>query len=256
MLNALVFLYDKVVERSLEESGGIVRPPERKRIATALSPDEVRRVLDQLPGVYWLIGCLLYGSGLRLVESVRLRVKDLDFLHRAIVVRDGKGGKDRVVTMPDEIVPKLPLHLQVRSEQFEQDCRAGIGSVYLPYALSRKYPNAAREWGWQYLFASSRIGTDPRSDVRRRHHLDESAVQKAVRGAVRRAGIHKPASCHTLRHSFATHLLECGAGIRTVSGTTRTRGPAHDVDLYAVATARRARCVVRSRTFLEYVPVW
>jgi integron integrase len=181
-----------------------------------LSREEVGRTLGFLQGTSWLIACLQYGSGLRLMESLRLRVKDLDFGHRAVIVRSGKGDKDRVVTLPEELVEPLQRHLQNRRTLFERDGQAGVGTVEMPYALARKYPNAAGEWGWQYVFPASQVSSDPRSGVRRRHHLDESAVQKAVKGAVRRAGIHKPATCHTLRHSFATHLLERGADIRTV----------------------------------------
>jgi integron integrase len=181
-----------------------------------LTPAEVAGLLRELKGVYWLIACLQYGSGLRLMESVRLRVKDLDFDHRAILIRDGKGGKDRVVTLPDELVVPLERHLANRRTRFERDCAQGVGTVYLPYALARKYPNAPSEWAWQYVFAADSVSLDPRSGIRRRHHVDESGVQKAVRAALRHSGIHKPASCHTLRHSFATHLLERGADIRTV----------------------------------------
>jgi integron integrase len=215
-LNALVFMYRNVLDRPLGQCTGIVRAKRPQRLPVVLTPDEVGRILRALKGIYWLIGCLQYGSGLRLLESVRLRVKDLDFEHHAILVRDGKGGKDRVVTLPDELVIPLKRHLATRRTLFERDCADGVGTVYLPYALARKYPNAPSQWAWQYVFAAETVSTDPRSGERRRHHVDESSMQKAVRTAVREAQIHKPASCHTLRHSFATHLLERGADIRTV----------------------------------------
>lgn len=215
-LNALVFLYKAVLDRPLGEFHGLVRARRAPRLPVVLTREEVAAVVGRLKGHYWLIACLQYGSGLRLMESVRLRVKDLDFEHRAIYVRNGKGGKDRVVTLPDELLTPLRRHLTGRRTLFERDTAEGFGTVYLPYALARKYPNAEAEWGWQFVFASGRISADPRSGTRRRHHLDESLVQRAVKRAVRDAGIHKPASCHTLRHSFATHLLERGADIRTV----------------------------------------
>jgi integron integrase len=215
-LNALVFLYRNVLARPLGECTGIVRAKRRPPIPVVLTPAEVGRVLRKLKGVHWLIACLQYGSGLRLLESVRLRVKDLNFDHRAIVVRDGKGRKDRVVTLPDELIDPLQRHLANRRTLFERDCADGRGAVFLPFALARKYPNAESEWAWQYVFVADRISLDPRSGTRRRHHLDESSVQKAVRSALRQSAIDKPASCHTLRHSFATHLLERGADIRTV----------------------------------------
>lgn len=210
-LNALVFLYSKALEQPLGEIEGIVRARKQQRLPVVLTTVEVSRILSGLSGVYWLIGCLQYGSGLRLMEGVRLRVKDLDFAHRAVIVRQGKGGKDRVVTLPDELIEPLQRQLAARRNLFEQDRAAGFGTVYLPHALARKYPNAPSEWGWQYVFPSSRIGRVPRSGAMHRHHVDESSVQKALKAAVRAAGIIKPASCHTLRHPFVTHLLECGA---------------------------------------------
>lgn len=215
-LNAVLFLYRHVVERPLGELTGVVRAKRPQRLPVVLTVEEVGRILRQLHGVYWLIACLQYGSGLRLLESVRVRVKDLDFGHRAILVRDGKGAKDRVVTLPDELIVPLRRHLANRRTWYERDYARGHANVYLPHALERKYPNAASEWAWQYVFAADRLSVDPRSGLRRRHHVDESSVQKSMRAAIRSSGIEKPASCHTLRHSFATHLLERGADIRTV----------------------------------------
>jgi integron integrase len=181
-----------------------------------LTKEEVRRVIAQLSGVHQLLAKLLYGSGLRLLEALRLRVKDLDFERRAIIVRDTKGNEDRVTMLPDSLVEPLKEHLQRVKRLHEEDLAKGYGSVYLPDALDRKYPNASREWIWQYVFPSDHLSTDPRSGVVRRHHLDESGLQKAVRAAARAAGINKRVTCHTFRHSFATHLLENGYDIRTV----------------------------------------
>ena len=177
---------------------------------------EVASLLSHLEGIHWLVGCLLYGSGLRLMEGIRLRLKDIDFSRLSITIRGGKGGKDRVVTLARELIVPLKRHPESVKMIHEKDCAEGFGRVYMTYALERIYPSAAIAWGWQYVFPSTRRSLDPRSDVIRRHHMDETTVQKAVKIAVRKAGILRPASCHTLRHSFATHLLERGANIPTV----------------------------------------
>jgi integron integrase len=173
-------------------------------------------VLHALQPPYLLMAKLLYGSGLRLMECVRLRVKDVEFDRRQIIVRDGKGGKDRVTLLPDQVAGDLQNQLLKAKELHDLDLKAGYGEVYLPFALERKYPNANREWAWQYVFPANKRSIDPRSKKERRHHIDEKALQRAVKLALRKAGIHKPASCHTFRHTFATQLLENGYDIRTV----------------------------------------
>ena len=215
-LNALVFLYSKVLELPLDDIGTTVRAKRPETLPVVLSRSEIKNVLAQLNGLHWLAACLMYGSGLRLMETMRLRVKDVEFGQRAIIVRNGKGAKDRVVTLADQLLEPLTVHLQQMKILHDRDLLERCGSVYLPNALARKYPNAPKEWGWQYVFVANRRSTDPRSGEVRRHHYGEQAVQRAVKNAVKRAGIIKPASCHTLRHSFATHLLESGADIRTV----------------------------------------
>ena len=215
-LCALEFLYREVLHQELDGPLTLVRAKKPKRLPTVLTKEETRRVIGLMSGAHQLMAKLLYGSGLRLMECVRLRVQDIDFAQHQIIVRDGKGGKDRITMLPDAVVPLLRDHLQHVKLIHESDLAHGYGSVYLPYALERKYPNASKEWPWQYVFPSNRLSVDPRSGLKRRHHIDENTLQKAVRQATLLAGIHKQVSCHTFRHSFATHLLESSYDIRTV----------------------------------------
>lgn len=216
-LNALVFLYANVLHNPLERIGAdIVRAKRPVNLPTVFTEQEVMKVLAELGGQYWLMAALLYGSGLRLMECVRLRVKDVELDYRCLIVRDGKGQKDRVVTLADALIEELRSQILRVRTLHTRDLAAGSGSVWLPHALDRKYPNASRESGWQYLFPSGNRSADPRSGVIRRHHVDSSNLQKAVRRAILKAGIVRKASCHTFRHSFATHLLASGADIRTV----------------------------------------
>ncbi len=215
-LCALLFLYREVLQLDLDGPLDIVHAKKPQRLPTVMTKAETLQVIAGLSGIAQLMAKLLYGSGLRLMECVRLRVKDLDFERHEIIVRDGKGMKDRVTMLPAALVVPLQEHLRRVRLIHQQDLEQGHGAVYLPDALSRKFPNAAREWGWQYVFPADRLSIDPRAGLTRRHHVDERTLQRAVRQAVRLAGLAKPASCHTFRHSFATHLLESGYDIRTV----------------------------------------
>ncbi len=214
--NALLFLYREVLKIELKESINAIRAKKSQKLPNVLTKSEALKVLAAMDGIYSLMAKLMYGSGLRLMECLRLRVKDIDFARDQIIVRDGKGFKDRVTVLPKTIVPALEAHLEKVKMIHKNDLKDGFGSVYLPNALERKYKNAAREWGWQYVFPSKNVSKDPRSGIVRRHHMHESTIHKAVKRAARLAGISKPVSCHTFRHSFATHLLEAGYDIRTV----------------------------------------
>lgn len=214
--NALLFLFKDVLGRKLGMVEGVVRAKPSQRLPVVLSKDEVRRVLAAMGGVPRLMATLLYGSGLRLMECCRLRVKDLDFAQNQLVVRAGKGDKDRYTPLPSALREPLQRHLAEVARQHQDDLSRGLGRVELPDALSRKYPNADKEWGWQWAFPATSHYTDEETGVQRRHHLHESVLQKAFKLARLKAGIVKPAACHTLRHSFATHLMEDGYDIRTV----------------------------------------
>jgi integron integrase len=208
-LSALLFLYRMVLGRDLPWLDDVTRAKKPSRLPVVLTADEAGRLLKRLSGEKWLMASLLYGSGLRLLECLRLRVHDVEFDRRQIMVRNGKGGKDRVTVLPGPVVETLRRQIDRVRIIHEEDLSEGFGEVYLPFALERKYPNAARAFGWQYIFPAEKRSIDPRSGKMRRHHLGETVLQRAVKQAVRDAGIDKPASCHSL-HSFATHLLERG----------------------------------------------
>ena len=213
--NALVFLYKRVLEMPLENVRA-TRSRKEARIPVVLTREEVKQVLPLLDGVPELVVKLLYGSGLRITEAVRLRVQDLDFGFKQVTVRNGKGMKDRATPFPEILAGPLHNHLEKMKMIHEKDLMQGYGTVYLPYALDRKYPNAEREWNWQFVFPGRGLSKDPRSGTIRRHHVDQSVINKAIKKAVRKLGIYKKVSAHTSRHSFATHLLQRGTDIRTI----------------------------------------
>ena len=215
-LCALVFTYRHLLKQPLSDSIETVRAKRPKHLPVVLTVSEVRSILAEMDGIPLLVAQLLYGSGLRLREALRLRVKDVDFAQEKIMIRNEKGQQDRITLLPRSVVQPLKAHLIEVKYLHEKDLDAGYGQVYLPSALEQKHPKADRAWAWQYVFPASCRSTDPRSGLVRRHHLDQTVIQKALKTAVRQAGITKQASCHTLRHSFATHLLQNGYDIRTV----------------------------------------
>ncbi len=214
--NALLFLYRQVLRMEPPNIDGVERARKSKSLPVVFTKEESNSVIAHLKGEHRLIAGLLYGSGLRIMEAVRLRVKDIDFSRNEVIVRDGKGENDRLTMLPQSLKPALAVQIEAVRRLHEEDLKRGWGEVYLPYALERKYKNAATDFPWQYLFPANKASIDPRSGKMRRHHASEQSVQRAVKSALRAAGVKKDGSCHAFRHSFATHLLEDGYDIRTV----------------------------------------
>jgi len=215
-MNALVFLYKHVLKQPLDQEINAVRASRKINIPVVMTREEVAQIIALMGGVPQLVVKLLYGSGLRIMEAVRLRVQDIDYNFKQITVRSGKGAKDRITTFPTSVIPLLQNHLAKVRVIHNRDLDQGYGEVYMPNALARKYPNAAKEWNWQYVFPARNLAVDPRSEKVRRHHVDPSVINKAIKVAVRKGGMTKRISAHSFRHSFATHLLQRGTDIRTI----------------------------------------
>jgi integron integrase len=214
--NAILFLYNHVLNTEMPQNINAIRSKKPVRLPTVMTRDETMRIIEAMTGTYQLMAKILYGSGLRAIECVRLRVKDVHFEMSQIIVREGKGKKDRITILPNEVNFPLKEHLKYVKHLHENDLARGFGRVYLPYALARKYKSADKEWGWQYVFPAKSLSIDPRSGIKRRHHIHDSVLRKAIKKARKMASITQPVNCHTFRHSFATHLLESGYDIRTI----------------------------------------
>lgn len=215
-LNAISFYFKNVLSREIGDISQFVRSKSREKLPVILTRDEVSLVLSNLEGLQWLVACLLYGAGLRIMEAIRLRVQDIDFGYSQIIVRDAKGNKERVVPLPSKSIEAMKEHLSDVKKQHADDLEQGFGSVYMPQGLVKKYGKSDQQWVWQYVFPSKKLSVDPRSNIVRRHHINESTIQRAVRNLSRKLEINKRVTCHTFRHSYATHLLERGMDIRTI----------------------------------------